>query len=113
MRVLVFGGRDFDDETRLRTWLDALNAANGFTVLIQGGAKGADRLAAEWARSRGLSVITVLAHWRRLGVGAGPERNQRMLDQYQPEFAVAFPGGRGTADMMRRCRVAGLSVICG
>jgi hypothetical protein len=38
-------------------------------------------------------------------------RNQQMLDEGRPTLVVAFPGGRGTADMMRRARVAGIEVI--
>jgi hypothetical protein len=34
-----------------------------------------------------------------------------MLDDGKPELVVAFPGGRGTADMMRRAREAGVEVI--
>jgi hypothetical protein len=34
-----------------------------------------------------------------------------MIDQGRPDLVVAFPGGRGTADMVRRARAAGISVI--
>ena len=34
-----------------------------------------------------------------------------MLDEGRPDFVVAFPGGRGTADMCRRAREAGLEVV--
>jgi hypothetical protein len=31
-----------------------------------------------------------------------------MLDEHKPNLVVAFGGGRGTADMMRRARGAGV-----
>lgn len=44
------------------------------------------------------------------GKAAGPIRNQRMLDEGKPDLVVAFPGGRGTADMVRRAKAAGVPV---
>jgi hypothetical protein len=38
-------------------------------------------------------------------------RNQAMLDYGKPDLVVAFPGGKGTADMVRRARVAGVKVL--
>jgi hypothetical protein len=52
-----------------------------------------------------------MADWDRYGLAAGPKRNQRMLDEYSPEFGVAFPGGRGTADMIRRLRAASVPLL--
>lgn len=42
---------------------------------------------------------------------AGPDRNQRMIDEGRPDLVVAFPGGRGTADMIRRATEAGIEVF--
>jgi hypothetical protein len=33
-----------------------------------------------------------------------------MLDEWQPDGVIAFPGGRGTADMTRRAKESGLKV---
>ena len=80
------------------------------TEIIEGGAKGADKLAREWAASRGIPVRTFKADWRRYGRGAGPQRNEQMLDEGKPDLVVAFPGGSGTASMMRLARAAGVRV---
>jgi YspA, cpYpsA-related SLOG family len=110
MRVLVTGGRDFSDRTLLFEALDRLHAAHGFTVLIHGDANGADRLSGEWATARGVSVEAHPADWKRHGRAAGPIRNQMMLEE-KPELVVAFPGGKGTADMVSKARQAGLEVV--
>jgi len=34
-----------------------------------------------------------------------------MLDEGRPTLVVEFPGGRGTADLIRRARSAGVEVI--
>ncbi len=51
------------------------------------------------------------AEWMKYGKAAGPIRNARMLAEGKPDLVVAFPGGRGTADMLRRVREAGIEVI--
>lgn len=110
MRVLVTGGRDFDDRELLFDTLDRLNAMQGFTVVIHGDAKGADRLSGEWASSRGITVEAHPADWKKHGRAAGPIRNQKMLEE-KPQLVVAFPGGKGTADMVRKAKQAGLKVV--
>ena len=115
MRVLVCGGRTFgarDGEADvLRRFLDDFAKARGVTVVIEGGARGADRLVREWAYRAGLEVRTFPADWARRGKFAGPIRNKRMLEQGRPDVVVAFPGGRGTADMTRKARAAGVEVV--
>lgn len=81
------------------------------TMLVHGGARGADRWAGIWAERRGYKCAVELAYWKRHGKGAGPVRNQLMLDKYAPTHAVAFPGGRGTADMVVRLREAGVEIF--
>lgn len=81
------------------------------TMLVHGGARGADRWAGIWADKRGYKCEVVHADWKRHGKGAGPIRNQAMLDKYKPSYAVQFPGGRGTADMVYRLNEAGIEIF--
>ena len=112
MRVLVCGGRDYTDREALAAVLTGLRQARGITVLIAGGARGADSLAAEWVKGQGIACEVYLADWDRLGSKAGPIRNQQMLDdEGKPDLVIAFPGGRGTAGMVRRAREAGVETI--
>ncbi len=68
------------------------------------------RLAGEWAQEQGIEVKARQADWKRFGRGAGPKRNRQMLEE-KPDLVVAFPGGRGTAGMIRVATKAGLQVI--
>src|SRR5690606_30354012 len=61
------------------------------------------------ARELGWHVVAYPADWRRHGRAAGPIRNQEMADA-GADLCIAFPGGRGTADMVRRARAAGIPV---
>jgi hypothetical protein len=113
MRVLVCGGRTFRDRAMVFAALDCLHGATPIGCIIEGGAKGADTFAREWARSRSVAVKTfevTKAEWDRLGLAAGPIRNARMLSDGEPDLCLAFPGNRGTADMVRRCQAAGVEV---
>ena len=114
MKVLACGGRDFGsapgDRQALVDALDRSHAKRPMTALIQGAARGADSLAAQWARSREVQVETYPADWNAHGKAAGHMRNQRMLTEGKPDGIIAFPGGRGTADMTRRARRAGIPV---
>lgn len=111
-RVLVCGGRDFCHRHIVFTELDQHSADWGpFKVVIQGGASGADWLAREWAEARGLDIVTFQADCKKYGPSAGPIRNQQMIDEGKPDIVVAFPGGRGTHDMMSRSSKAKLQSI--
>lgn len=108
--LLVCGGRDFiDRELAFRT-LDRVNAKRPITKIVQGLARGADSLAAEWARVRKVPCVGFAANWNEYGKAAGAIRNQQMLD-YGVDGVLAFPGGRGTADMVRRAKAAGVVVM--
>ena len=82
------------------------------TIIVEGGAEGADKLAGEVAEEFGFRVIVENADWKELGRAAGRERNQRMLSKYNPNLAFFFHHsptlGSGTLDMYTRCRKAGV-----
>lgn len=111
MRVLVCGGRDFADYAAVDRALTAVNAEGAITALIEGGATGADNAGKVWASVRNIPVETYRADWKRHGRAAGPLRNTVMLDKGRPDAVVAFPGGKGTADMIRQATRAGIKVI--
>ncbi len=94
------GGREYSDARRVNECLDWLHAAVNITLLVQGGARGADALAARWARDHlpKERSVTVEAEWTRYGKSAGMRRNQEMLQRHKPHLVLAFPGGRGTAN---------------
>jgi hypothetical protein len=108
MRVLVTGGRDFLNQAFVWNTLTELArtaAENGDKIhLAEGGANGADTLAYQWAIEHDIHVDTYVAQWNRDGNAAGPIRNAHMLTDFKPDLVVAFPGGKGTADMIAKAR---------
>ena len=111
MRLLVCGGRDYSDRETLFAKLDEYLAKFGSLFIISGKAPGADTLAEEWARLRGASFYGFKADWQKHGKAAGPIRNQKMLDKGDPHLVLAFPGGRGTEDMVTRANAAHVPVV--
>lgn len=113
MRIIVTGGRDYTDQNTVARTLQYLYLApfskGDPPTLVSGGATGADRLAEQYARAYGWTVEVHHADWKTHGRAAGPIRNQKMADA-GADLLVAFPGGRGTADMVRRARKAGIPV---
>ena len=103
-RVLVCGSRDFRDRGLVDAKLDEVRERLGGIPMrvISGAARGADSLAADWARKNGVPCDEYPAEWDRYGRSAGYRRNERMLTEGQPHLVVAFPQGesRGTRMMM-------------
>jgi hypothetical protein len=107
----VSGGREFDDREYLYAELDRLQVEHQFSVIIEGEAKGADSLAGEWARHRGIALEPFPAKWEEEGRHAALIRNERMLVEGKPDLVVAFPGKRGTYHMCKLAEDAGVQVI--
>lgn len=106
--VLVTGGRAYDNPVAVDRALTALAPK----LLIQGGARGADRLCAEWARDNGVDCAEIPALWDTGGRSAGFARNGSMVQLATAlgGSLVMFPGGNGTADCVKKARAAGLRV---
>lgn len=120
MRILVCGGRDFDDYKYLSKCIDKFCLDEGLceneylmpmgVTIISGMSRGADRLAVDWAVVNWANLEEYPADWNRHGRFAGPIRNQQMLNA-EPDVVLAFPGGRGTEHMKQIAREKGVRVI--
>lgn len=114
MRVLVCGGRKFSDRELLYKILNIIHNGikGGITTIIHGGATGADSIAGDWSVNVLKKEAEVyLANWNMHKTAAGPIRNRKMLKEGKPDIVVAFPGGSGTADMIKIATAAGVKVF--
>lgn len=101
MRVIVCGGRTYNDKSFLDFFLDSFHSIYTIDTLIQGGARGADSLANEWAKQRNIQMVEFPAKWKEFGKIAGILRNLQMVEEGYPDYVVAFPGGKGTGHMVK------------
>lgn len=112
-RIVVCGGRTFGqtegEVSAVREFLRQLNHRR--CMIIHGNQDGLDKTAAKLAKQMSFPVANFDAHWRQDGGLAGPGRNARMLDVAEPHVVVGFPGGRGTANMLRQATERDIPVV--
>ena len=110
MKVIVAGGRDFEDYAMLRVCLE-------FTLepddeIVSGCAAGADTLGEQYAKEYGFSVKRFPAEWDRYGKAAGPIRNRQMAE-YGDKLVAFLTENKlagGTKDMIIEALKKGLEV---
>lgn len=110
-RVIVAGGRDFNNYTGLAASLDyLLKNINDEIQIVCGMARGADRLGEQYAKERGYKVIYMPADWDIDGRSAGFKRNIKMAEY--ADALVAFWDGKssGTRHMIETAKSKGLDI---
>ena len=111
MRVLICGDRNWNNFEKIKEVLDILPAD---TIIIHGDARGADKIAGQLAKERGLEVIPYPADWDKYKKAAGPIRNMQMLKEGKPELVIAFhediTKSKGTKHMVSIATKAGVPV---
>lgn len=110
MKVVVTGGRDFKDQEFIFKTLNQIHLQTPITLMTSGMAKGVDEICFKWAMKNEINCICVPAKWSRDGRAAGPIRNKEMADMLNHDLVVAFPGGKGTAHMVKYCKTLKLNV---
>jgi hypothetical protein len=108
MRVIVCGGRCYEDYTTVATVLNIVARDRQLTI-IHGGAAGADTLAGQWAKTHGVKVER-RPFKRGVGKAGGPMRNTEILDA-GADLVIGFPGGRGTNNMCAQALAKGVIVL--
>jgi ABC-type sugar transport system substrate-binding protein len=109
-RVLVCGDRNWRDRKSIERELSRLDPK--WTLVVHGACRGADQMAEEVCRTLGIRTEAHPADWSQ-GPSAGPRRNQEMLNSGVDRvlaFHSNIAGSKGTADMVRRARAAGIPV---
>ncbi len=97
MRIVVTGGRYFDEEYVVHAVLNQLRAHNNIKRVATGGCPiGVDKITRLWAKQNNLEYVEYKAEWKVYGRAAGPIRNRAMLMSEKPDLLVAFPGRAGT-----------------
>ncbi len=125
MKVIICGGRDWNRVLDSFKVLDEFHRLTPITHVIQGGATGADKIGAAWAKARGIVCDEVPAEWddlshpdaiiktnkrgKKYDAHAGHRRNLKMANM-KPDCVLAFPGGDGTENMCRTAKAMGILV---
>jgi hypothetical protein len=105
MKVAVIGSRTFDDLDKLS--LTMLELPFEVTIVISGGAKGADALAEKSANENNIPIRIHKPDWTKYGKGAGVIRNRLIIDDC--DYCLAFWDGasKGTKSSIDYCKSIG------
>ncbi len=113
-RVLICGDRNWKDRGAI---FDCVSALPESVPIIEGEARGADRIAGQAGRFFGHTVFEFPADWNQYGKAAGPIRNRQMMKEGKPTLVVFFHNNlrqsKGTKDMVEVAVKNGISVING
>lgn len=88
MKVAIVGSRGWSDRFAIKEYVRKFPEG---TVVVSGGAKGADQIGVRFAKERGLQTEVILPEWDRLGKQAGIIRNREIISRV--EMVIAFWDG--------------------
>jgi len=107
MKVAVIGSRTFNDYEEIKRTLSAIN----ITLLVSGGAKGADTLGEQYAKENNIPTKIFFPDWNKHGKAAGFIRNTDIINE--AELVVAFwdNSSKGTKDSLQKAEKAGKKIL--
>ena len=106
--MAVVGSRNFTDYELVRQWVQ-MNVPD---MVVSGGARGADTIAADVADELDIPVTVYRPEWNRHGKSAAFIRNQQIVDAATEMAAFFGPSGPtpGTSDAIERAQAKGIPV---
>lgn len=117
MKILITGDREWTNWALMK---QTLSAYPPNTILIEGDARGADKMSRIIGDALGLkgpdgqTRPTYPADWTKHKKAAGPIRNRKMYDVEQPDLVLAFhddlASSKGTRDMVTYAESKGCTV---
>ena len=110
MKVIIAGGRDFNNYELLCEYCDKILANSINIEVVSGKARGADSLGERYARERGYPIKDFPANWDEFGKSAGYIRNKQMAEY--SDGLIAFWNGKskGTKHMIDLARERNLRI---
>ena len=110
MKVIIAGGRNFNDYNKLRESCDNILVNQKDVEIVSGMAAGADTLGERYAQEKGYEVKKFPAQWDLYGKSAGYKRNQQMAEYADGLIAFWDGKSRGTKHMIDIANKMGLKV---
>jgi hypothetical protein len=111
MKLIIAGGRDFKNFSKLIEQVDAFRIGSPtLPEVISGGARGADKLGEKYAKERGFPIKEFIPDWETFGKSAGIRRNVEMAN-YATHLIAFWDGkSKGTEHMIRTAQRKGLQI---
>ena len=96
MKIAVIGSRGFNDYELLKYKLDKIHERKPITIIVSGGAKGADKLGEKWAKENNIETLIFYPDWNQYGKKAGFLRNEDIIKNSDAVVACWDGESRGT-----------------
>ena len=110
MKVIIAGGRNFNDYDKLCQFCDNALSNQTEVEIVSGTARGADKLGEKYAKDNGYLVKKFPADWDKYGKSAGYKRNAQMAEYADALIAFWDGKSRGTKHMIDLAMDANLKV---
>jgi len=96
MKLAVVGSRNFNDYPLMKKYLDKIHSIEPITLIVSGGALGADTYAECWAEDNKVSRKIFKPEWNKYGKKAGFLRNVTIIENSNKVIAFWDGKSRGT-----------------
>lgn len=108
MKVIIAGGREFNDYKFIKESIIKLNL--NISEIVSGKSKGVDTMGEQYALENNIPIKTFPANWEKHGRAAGPIRNKEMADY--ADVLISFWNGqsKGTKSMIELAKKKGIIV---
>ena len=100
MKVIIAGGRDFNNYELLKERCDYFLQNQTDIEIVSGNANGADKLGEQYAIEKNYSLKIFKAEWDKYGKSAGMIRNTEMSNYGDTLIAFWDGKSKGTASMI-------------
>lgn len=107
MKVAVIGSRGFNDYDLVKETLKH----HTITLLVSGGAKGADSLGERYANENNIETLIFKPDWKKHGPAAGPLRNTDIVNNADTIIAFWDGESKGTKDSITKAEKLGKNII--
>lgn len=105
IKLAIVGSRTFDNYDELNIMINKIIKENNYNIslIISGGAKGADTFAEQYAKENNIETLIFPAEWKKYGRRAGYLRNVDIIKNC--DICIAFWDGfsGGTAHDLELC----------
>ena len=110
MKVIIAGGRDFNDYNKLRKVCNHMLSNQTDIEIVSGTANGADKLGENYANEKGYPIKQFPANWDLLGRKAGYIRNEKM-SEYADALIIFWDGeSKGSKHMIDLAKSKNLKI---
>ena len=109
--LAIVGSRNFDDYELLLTKVDKLVPLHKITMIVSGGAQGADSLGEKYAKNNNIPIKIFKPDWKKFGRSAGIIRNKDIISA--ADVVIAFWDGesKGTLNSIDLAKKNGKKLI--